>query len=36
LSQQGADTIIDMGNGDRVILVGVQLASLPAGWIFLG
>jgi hypothetical protein len=34
--QQGADTIVDMGHGDEVILVGVQLASLPNGWIFLG
>jgi Ca2+-binding RTX toxin-like protein len=36
VSQVGADTVVDMGNGDRMILVGVQLASLPAGWIFLG
>jgi Ca2+-binding RTX toxin-like protein len=35
-SQVGADTVIDMGNGDQMILVGVQLSSLPAGWIFLG
>jgi Ca2+-binding RTX toxin-like protein len=36
VSQVGADTVVDMGNGDQVILVGVQLSSLPAGWIFLG
>ena len=36
LSQMGADTVVDMGNGDQLILVGVQLSSLPSGWIFLG
>jgi Ca2+-binding RTX toxin-like protein len=36
VSQVGADTVVDMGNGDQVILVGVQLSTLPAGWIFLG
>ena len=35
-SQVGADTIIDMGGGNQMILVGVQLSSLPAGTIFLG
>jgi Ca2+-binding RTX toxin-like protein len=34
--QVGADTVVDMGSGDQLILVGVQLSSLPAGWIFLG
>lgn len=34
--QSGADTIIDTGNGNEMILVGVQLSSLPAGWIFVG
>ena len=34
VSQVGADTVIDMGNGDQMILVGVQLSSLPQGWIF--
>lgn len=33
LSQLGADTVIDMGGGNRMILVGVPLASLTAGWI---
>jgi phospholipase/lecithinase/hemolysin len=36
VSQVGADTVVDMGNGDEVILVGVQLSGLPSGWIFLG
>lgn len=34
LSQQGADVVIDMGNGDELILRNVQLSSLPANWIF--
>jgi Ca2+-binding RTX toxin-like protein len=34
LRQSGADTIIDMGGGHQMVLVGVQLTSLPAGWIF--
>lgn len=34
LSQQGADTVIDMGGGNMMVLVNVNLASLPAGWIF--
>jgi len=34
LSQAGADTVIDMGGGNQMVLVGVQLSSLPAGWIF--
>ena len=36
LSQIGADTVIDMGAGHQMILVGVQLATLPPGSIFLG
>ena len=36
VSQVGADTVVDMGNGDQLTLVGVQLSSLPNGWIFLG
>jgi serralysin len=36
VSQVGADTVVDMGAGDQVILVGVQLSTLPAGWIFEG
>jgi hypothetical protein len=34
LSQSGADTVIDLSGGDRLILVGVQLSGLPDGWIF--
>ncbi|MFM1958785.1 MAG: hypothetical protein RL588_302 [Pseudomonadota bacterium] len=33
IAQVGADVIVDMGNGDQVILVGVSLASLGTGWI---
>ena len=33
VSQQGADVVIDTGGG-RMVLVGVQLSSLDAGWIF--
>jgi Ca2+-binding RTX toxin-like protein len=36
VSQVGADTIVDLGNGDEVILVGVQASTLPPGTIFLG
>jgi serralysin len=36
VSQSGADTLIDLGNGDQMILVGVSAASLTAGWIFVG
>ncbi|MDB5443951.1 MAG: alkaline metalloproteinase, partial [Phenylobacterium sp.] len=32
--QLGADTVIDMGNGDQMTLVGVQSSTLPPGWIF--
>jgi Ca2+-binding RTX toxin-like protein len=34
LSQVGADTVIDMGKGDEMILVNTQLSTLPQGWIF--
>ena len=33
VTQVGADVVVDMGNGDQVILVGVSLAGLGAGWI---
>jgi serralysin len=36
LRQSGADTVIDLGGGDQVILVGVQAATLPSGTIFVG
>jgi Ca2+-binding RTX toxin-like protein len=35
-SQVGADTVLDMGGGNEVILVGVNLASLPSDWVFFG
>ena len=34
LAQVGADTIIDMGGGNQMILVNVQLSTLTPGWIF--
>jgi len=34
VNQVGADTVIDMGNGDQMILVGVQTSTLTGGWIF--
>ena len=34
LSQSGADTVIELSSGDRLVLIGVQLSSLPNGWIF--
>ena len=36
VSQVGADTVIDMGGGNQMVLVGVQLSSLTSGWIFAG
>jgi len=33
ITQVGFDVLVDMGNGDQVILVGVSLSSLGAGWI---
>jgi Ca2+-binding RTX toxin-like protein len=34
VAQVGADTVIDMAGGNEMILVGVTLENLPAGWIF--
>ena len=34
LAQIGADTVIDMGGGHQMVLVGVQLSTLTPGWIF--
>ena len=31
--QSGADTVVDLGGGDQVILVGVQANTLPSGWL---
>lgn len=36
VAQVGADTVITMAGGGRMILVNVILADLPAGWIFVG
>ena len=36
LRTSGLDTIVDMGNGDQLILVGVPITSLLDGWIQLG
>ena len=36
LSQVGADTVLDMGNGNQMILVGVSMTSLTANSIFFG
>ncbi|MEJ1933695.1 hypothetical protein WDZ92_26130 [Nostoc sp. NIES-2111] len=33
VSQQGGDTVIDLGGGTQMVLVGVQQASLTEGWI---
>jgi Ca2+-binding RTX toxin-like protein len=34
LSQVGADTVIDLGGGNQMVLAGVQLSTLTPGWIF--
>jgi Ca2+-binding RTX toxin-like protein len=34
LSQVGSDTVLDMGAGNQMILVGVQLSTLAPGWVF--
>lgn len=31
--QAGPDTLIDLGDGDRMVLMGVTYASLPSDWI---
>jgi len=36
LSQVGADTVLDMGGGNQMILVGVSMASLTPSSIFFG
>ena len=35
LSQVDANTVIDFGGGNQMVLVNVQLSSLPSGWIFV-
>ena len=34
LAQVGADTVVTMTGGGQLVLAGVQLSALPAGWIF--
>jgi Ca2+-binding RTX toxin-like protein len=34
VAQVGADTVVSMTGGGQMVLAGVQLAGLPAGWIF--
>lgn len=34
VGQVGDDTVIDLGGGTRMVLVGVTLSSLAEGWIF--
>jgi serralysin len=34
VSQVGADTVIDMTGGGRMILVGVSMSTLTQDWIF--
>jgi Ca2+-binding RTX toxin-like protein len=34
VTQVGADTVIDMGNGDQMTLVNVQASTLTGNWIF--
>ena len=36
VTQEGPDVIINMGGGNYMDLVGVQLSTLPTGWIFEG
>jgi len=36
VSQVGADTVVDLGAGDQVILVGVSMSSLTGAWIVVG
>ena len=35
-TQVGANTVIDMGGGNQMILQNVQLSSLPTDWLFFG
>ncbi|HEY0647553.1 PQQ-dependent sugar dehydrogenase [Phenylobacterium sp.] len=36
VSQQGADTVVEITGGARVVLVGVQMSTLTGDWIFVG
>lgn len=35
-TQEGADTVVSITGGARVVMVGVQLATLDPAWIFVG
>ncbi|HEY8614656.1 FG-GAP-like repeat-containing protein [Phenylobacterium sp.] len=34
VAQVGADVVLDLGGGGRMILAAIQLSALPGGWIF--
>lgn len=34
VAQEGVDTVVDLGGGHRMVLAGVSMSGLPAGWIF--
>ena len=34
VAQVGSDTVIGFGGDNQMVLVGVQLSGLPAGWLF--
>jgi hypothetical protein len=34
VAQVGPDTVVSLGQGQELVLQSVQLAALPAGWIF--
>lgn len=34
LRQNGADAVVDLGNGDQIVLAGVQTSSLSGQWLF--
>jgi Ca2+-binding RTX toxin-like protein len=36
VSQEGADTVVNVAGGARVVLAGVQLSTLSGDWIFVG
>ncbi|MBX3485283.1 PQQ-dependent sugar dehydrogenase [Phenylobacterium sp.] len=36
VAQEGADTVVSITGGARVVLAGVQLSSLTGDWIFVG
>lgn len=35
-TQITANTVVELGGGSEMILLGVRLATLPSDWIFLG